>query len=111
MVRLVPNLLVDYQRTVINATGVVSKLDLVAKGTEEPMITMHSFPKKYNIPNGIYFVKMRNLKELRKRKPLAQVLTDERLFFNRPPWKLVYFCSEVLFIFNLLLLFLPTVSV
>ena len=64
---------------------------MVQRGTEEPLLIMHNEPKKHNVPNGFYFVKLRNLKELRKRKPLAQVLTDERLFFNRPPWRFGFY--------------------
>lgn len=65
----------------------VTKIDMVPRGGEEQLIRMSRDPAAYKLGNGVYFVRLRSVKELMKRKSLTTVLTDERMFFNKLPWR------------------------
>ena len=61
--------------------GVITKPDLIDKGTEQQLAGMVINPS-YNLRLGYVMVKCRSQQDVKEDKTLDQALADEKLFFT-----------------------------
>ena len=62
--------------------GVITKVDMVAKCTEQTIVKMVSEPAKYRIHKGFFLVKLRSQEDLVNEMTLEEAIENETRYFR-----------------------------
>ena len=62
--------------------GVITKVDMVAKCTEQTIVKMVTEPAKYKIQKGFFLVKLRSQEDIVNQITLEQAIENESRYFK-----------------------------